>query len=372
MDDVRILGKECASIIAAGYEVTLIGRKPLSAAPSDQPGLKLRILPVPGSRAGRIAGTLLKALSWALAERASLYHLHDPELLLIAPLLRLTGAKVVYDAHEDLPLQILSKLWISERLRPMAAKAAQVGLRMLVPFTQAVVAATPGVAARFPPAKTVTVNNFPRLDLFTPENEVAVRQNATAPVSNAAIAYVGGITRDRGLFDLLKALEVLPANLGVRLKLAGKFDSPELRLIAEGKPGWGHVDFLGWVNARQISDLLSECVAGVVALHPTQAFIESQPLKMFEYMAAGLPVIASDFPLWRDIVERHECGLLIDPQDPQAIAGAIRWVVENPEEAAKMGARGQAAVQNTYNWSAEESKLLELYKRLIGPPEARS
>jgi hypothetical protein len=86
---------------------------------------------------------------------------------------------------------------------------------------------------------------------------------------------------------------------------------------------------------------------------------------MFEYMAAGLPVIASDFPLWREIVDGAGCGLLVDPMDPRAIAEAMQWIIDHPEEAAEMGRRGRAAVEHTYNWEAESTKLVELYRRLL-------
>jgi glycosyltransferase involved in cell wall biosynthesis len=82
-------------------------------------------------------------------------------------------------------------------------------------------------------------------------------------------------------------------------------------------------------------------------------------------MAAGLPVIASDFPLWREIVEEAGCGLLVDPKDPQAIADAMQWILDHPEEAAEMGRRGRAAVEARYNWEAESAKLVSLYRRLL-------
>ena len=82
---------------------------------------------------------------------------------------------------------------------------------------------------------------------------------------------------------------------------------------------------------------------------------------MFEYMAAGIPVLASDFPLWRCIVEEANCGMLVDPLDPEAIAKGMQWFIEHPDEALEMGQSGRRAVEERYNWEKEFPKLQALY-----------
>ena len=93
---------------------------------------------------------------------------------------------------------------------------------------------------------------------------------------------------------------------------------------------------------------------------------------MFEYMSAGLPVIASDFPLWREIIAGNDCGLLVDPEDPQAIADAIDTLVNDPEMARRMGENGARTVREKYNWDIEEKKLLALYEEIAGAPTGRA
>ena len=97
---------------------------------------------------------------------------------------------------------------------------------------------------------------------------------------------------------------------------------------------------------------------------PAPNNIEAQPNKLFEYMAAGIPVVASDFALWRAIVDDTGCGLLADPCDPNAIATAVAYLLSHDREAEAMGRRGREAVARRYNWSAEEPKLLHLYADL--------
>jgi glycosyltransferase involved in cell wall biosynthesis len=104
--------------------------------------------------------------------------------------------------------------------------------------------------------------------------------------------------------------------------------------------------------------------AGLVVLHPVPKYLEATPTKLFEYMSAGIPVIASDFPAWRSIVEGHDCGLSVDPCDPAAIADAIRLLIDDEAGARRMGENGRRAVLEHYGWTAERDKLLALYDAL--------
>jgi glycosyltransferase involved in cell wall biosynthesis len=202
----------------------------------------------------------------------------------------------------------------------------------------------------------VLVQNFPLLaELEPPETAVAPRQ--------PHFAYVGGLARIRGAIEMVDALARL-SSPDIRLQMAGGFPQ-DLGAELQSMPGWAKVDFVGWADRPTVARLLASCRAGLVLFHPEPNHVKAQPNKMFEYMAAGLPVIASDFPLWREIVEGAGCGLLVDPMDPQAIATAMQWIIDHPEEAAEMGRRGRAAVERTYNWEAESVKLVDLYRRLL-------
>jgi glycosyltransferase involved in cell wall biosynthesis len=150
-----------------------------------------------------------------------------------------------------------------------------------------------------------------------------------------------------------------------KLVLGGRFSSDEQECKTRKIAGWKKTDFLGWLGRSEAVRQLSEARCGLVVLHPTQAYLLSYPVKMFEYMAAGLPVIASDFPLWREILDGHDCALFVDPCDPDDIAKAIDWMFAHPDEAEQMGRRGMIAVQEIYNWNAEKSKMLSFYEELL-------
>ena len=122
---------------------------------------------------------------------------------------------------------------------------------------------------------------------------------------------------------------------------------------------------LGFIERSQVQDTLNQSVAGLVVLQPTINYLDSIPVKMFEYMAAGIPVIASDFPYWRELLSGTDCAFFVDPDDPSDIAKAIRMLVENREKSLSMGVAGRKAVEEKFNWSMEADKLIGLYDQIL-------
>jgi glycosyltransferase involved in cell wall biosynthesis len=223
-----------------------------------------------------------------------------------------------------------------------------------------VVAATPHIAKRFPTIKTTTVQNFPFLSQSIRNPAIPYQQK------EKIVAYVGVVSALRGAKEMVEAMALLPHRLNARLKIAGIFNPVGLEDEARRLPGWGRVDFLGWQVHEDAMAMLREARMGIVLFHSAPNHTEAQPNKLFEYMSVGIPVITSNFPLWRRVVEETQCGLHVDPLNPKAIAKAIQWLLEHPAEAEEMGKRGQKAVWEQYNWDVEAHKLLELYHRILG------
>jgi glycosyltransferase involved in cell wall biosynthesis len=166
----------------------------------------------------------------------------------------------------------------------------------------------------------------------------------------------------RGIRQLVQACALLRSD--ARLSLAGQFSEAALESEVRAYPGWRRILHHGQLDRAGVSGLMHRAIAGLVTLHPVANYLDALPVKMFEYMAAGIPVIASRFPLWRNIIERHGCGLCVDPGDPAAIASAIDQLVLNPAQAARMGENGRRAVEQQYNWAREEKKLINFYDTL--------
>ncbi len=352
--DIRIFHKECVSLAKAGYDVTLI----VADGKGDEEKNGVTIVDVgqkPKSRIKRMVLTVTKVYKAAKRKDADVYHFHDPELLPVGWFLQPKGKKVIYDAHEDVRLQILNKYWIPNMLRKTVSKIAGFVEDFFSKRFEACVCATNTISQRFQgiAKQTVVVNNYPiSAELFATDLSWEKKERS--------VCYVGGITRARGIRELLEAITKTDAHL----ILAGEFQSKAEYEEARKKPGWDKTQALGFIGRSEVAEVLKRSMAGMVTFHPFPNHINAQPNKMFEYMSAGLPVIASHFPLWKEIVEGNKCGICVDPLSPEEISEAINWILDHPAEAAEMGKRGRAAVLDKYSWEREEQKLLKLYKAL--------
>ena len=359
--DTRIFRKECRALAQAGYDVHLVvGGAPARqlegvrlhsiAADSTRPRARFQLIRL--FRAMRVAGSL----------RSSLYHLHDPHLIPLGVALKAAGAQVVYDVHEDYPSHARSKL-VGRPLR----RAGKVMLWRMLEWVarrtlDGFVCASPTLAAKFPPDRTVVVGNLPLQDEFGGP-ALPYRERANT------IVCTGYITKIRAFWEIARALELLPVELDCRLRVIGVFRPVKLARRAAEREAWRRIEELGWQpHPTVVRELLSAKI-GLVLLHPLPNHTDAiRSNKLFEYMAAGIPVLASDFPRWREIVCGLGCGMVVDPRDPRAIAAAVEHLLRHPDEAEEMGARGRAAVAEQFNWDAERERLLSLYRDLIGSP----
>jgi glycosyltransferase involved in cell wall biosynthesis len=357
-NDTRIFHKMSSSLVRFGYEVHLI-------VPAEHDfssnGVQIHALRQAGTRLSRIVIHPWRACRVVLRLRPDLVHLHDPELLPLALILQGLGYKVVFDSHEDYPQDILMKMWLPSRLRkPLAACVALLD-RISGRFLSGVVAATPTIALAFGADRAVVIHNYTILDEI---ERVDSKPYTQRPL---AFAYVGGITESRSVRVMVEAIRLLRQRIpAVFLKLAGEFDPPQLRTLVKKSPGWEGVEYDQWLDRAAVMELFGSVRGGLLLFAPMSTHEMALPNKLFEYMAASLPVIASDFPLWRDIIERHGCGLLVDPTEPAEVADAMNWLLSHSEEAEAMGRAGRAAVMSEFNWPSEERRLLGLYDRILG------
>ncbi len=352
-NDIRIFHKECKTLFNAGYAVTLVVQNEKDEVID---GVRIMAVKTPKNRLERILKTTKQVYKRALECNADIYHFHDPELIPIGLKLKRKGKKVIYDVHEDVPRQILSKHWIPAPLRRIVSWGVEKTENYAAKRFDYIVTATPYIRDRFIKISkhTVDVNNYPLLsELHIPEVNWDNKEQV--------VCYVGGIGQIRGINEMVEAIGMTDH----QLLLAGKFASNSEREMVINKPGWKQVIELGHIDRTGVREVLAKSIAGLVLFHPEPNHINAQPNKMFEYMSAGLPVIASNFPLWKEIVEGNKCGICVDPLNVNEIADAMNWIFNNPYEAMKMGENGRRAVEDKYNWEQEAIKLRKIYEGLL-------
>lgn len=358
--DTRILHKEAKTLAKAWYDITLIAQHNKNETVD---GIKIIALPKPKNRIFRILFLTKKAYEIALNEKADIYHFHDPEFLLWAvKLKKKTGAKVVYDVHEDVPQQILSKGWIPKILRKPIALFFNFYEKRKAKQLDFIIAAWPKIKENFQErgiTNIEVITNYPILEYFP-----TAKQKIKKEENKKNVIYVGGLTRIRGIVQIVESLKFIKDKT-IKLILIGRFSDKGLREELKKIPEWKRVEFKGWLQQKEAYQTMINADIGLICFLPVPNHMNAIPNKLFEYMAAGIPVIASNFPLWRDIIGGNKCGLTVDPTKPKAIAKAAEWLIEHPEEAQKMGENGRKAVLEKYNWEAESKKLLKIYGELF-------
>lgn len=352
--DTRIFQKECVSLAHKGYEVTLLAG---NATTEQDSGVRTIGVEIPsGSRMQRFRKAARRLYEKAQEVDADVYHFHDPEFLPWAEKLAEQGKRVIYDAHEDVPRQLLAKHYIPKPFRKIVSRRFEKMENRVVGKLAHVVTATTHIRDRFLNynPNCTDVKNYPKL----------AELGGVTPFKQKKreVCYVGSITRVRGIVELVKAM----AGLDYRLNLGGAFSDQELRNEVVTLEGWKNVNELGFLSREEVKKVLAESRVGMVALHPIINYIDALPVKMFEYMAAGIPVVSSNIPMWQEIVNDAACGLCVDPMNPDEIREAILELLTNDEKAREMGENGRKAVEDKYNWEAEEHRLFGVYEQVLG------
>lgn len=349
--DNRIHYREAATLARAGYRVTLVA---VDAESSAIPAAGVEVRRIKRrSRLARFTLGTLDALRCALSTDATIYHLHDPELIPLIPMLRILRKTVIYDAHEDLPSQVKDKHYIPRQLMGAATGAANVLVRMSG-LANTVIVATEKIGEKYP-VRTSIVRNYPPL-------READRNPLPPADRQAAAVYVGALSDSRGVPEMVSAADSFPE--GWPLIIAGHSSTSSYREQLSSVRGWERVVDHGVVSPEAARDLMLSARVGLVTLQRTTAYVDSLPTKMFEYMSAGIPVIASDFPLWRRIIEKYDCGLLVDETDPVSISAAVHRYAQDPELLNRHGENARLAAESSLNWDSQGKVLISVYGRL--------
>ena len=351
--DTRIFHKICKSLVNNGYEVDLIIQHTKDEIVD---GISIVALPIATKKIQRLTKILPAVLKKVIKySKKTIIHFHDPELIPFGIIFKLLGYKVIYDVHEDVPKDILTKEWIPQYLRAFLSFAFRKLEAIAIPYFDAIIVVTKSIGNRFS-KRTTLIQNYPILKHKQIE--------CISQKKRRDLFYVGSISEVRGINEMLEAVRLVNLEIPIEIKIAGFFASQKIENKVKSTAGWEKTNFFGHINRIQLKELAESSLIGLVIFHPIPNHIEAQPNKLFEYMQYGLPVVGSCFPLWQEIVDGNNCGILVDPLNTHEIAEAIKWLYNHPKEAKLMGENGRKAVIEKYNWHSEEKKLFKLYEEI--------
>ena len=352
--DTRVFHKVAKSL-AKVHEVVLIAPDE-ERADKEVDGVRIITIKKPKSKLLHPT-TMWRVFKAGFKQDCDVYHCHEPSSLLVSAMLKvLKRKKLIYDAHEHYPSLIAENSLFPDFIRPLVRFLADIEERTLIRFADVVVTVDQILCKEYKKHHNNVdiISNYPRLELFKPDDLNS---------ENGGIIYVGGISGDRGIYQMINAAN----KANVKLICVGNFtdelNENEITNFLEENPS-KNVVFTGLLSHSKVVEYINISTLGLSLLQPIPRYKKAVPIKLFEYMACGLPVVASNFPEIRKIVEAADCGILVDPTNVDEIANAILYLLGHPEEAKRMGENGRRAVEERYNWDKMEEKLLKLYEGL--------
>jgi glycosyltransferase involved in cell wall biosynthesis len=366
-DDARILHREIGTLKKIPrFDVTLLVADGLGQQVVSYGEENVTVIDLgkrKKNRLGRATLTQLQALFWLLCNRPDIVHIHDPELLVTACLLRCLGREIIFDSHEDLPKQIMAKEWIPTWMRGKIAILISFVYKNMLGSLSYIVCATPSIATSIGTKNCVIARNYPRLTDFSHICELDFGQTS-AKTGKAKLLYLGTISRDRGIesmFSLVHNLNQL--GCPTELVIAGQWEE-ELLSKCKTLRGWEFSTILNRVSRDEVADLLQSATLGMLLLSPTPNHLDALPVKLFEYCAAGLPIVASDYPMLESLVVGENIGICLSLEDIALMTLEVKELIHDEQRRAKMGANGISAVRMKWNWELEESQFVAMYTAL--------
>lgn len=355
--DPRIYHKQCKSIAKAGYHLYYIAKDDESIKQDDD----IHHIPIKTyrSRLKRMIFGSIDAYRKAKKLKADLYHFHDPELMVVGWLLKNKHNVVIYDIHEDYVTSILQKDYLNTFMRRLMAKTYKFFERL---FTRKMELSLAEKYYYDLYHRGKWMLNYPTINRTFLEHQ---RENK--PLANKLL-YTGNVTIDRGALIHAKIPQI---NDEVSVHFIGKCSNDlanDMYATAQEAQDRLHIEGIDrFVEKEAIEEKYVSCnwLAGLALFPPTEHYKKKELTKFFEYMNAGLPIICSNFPIWKEFIEKYNCGISVDPYDEQEINQAITYLQDHPTQAIQMGENGKQAVIEQLNWDVEEKKLISWYDKLL-------
>ena len=285
---------------------------------------------------------------------ADLYHLHDPELIPIGIIIKKKNKNVIFDSHEDVPSQILSKTYLP--CRKLVSRLYSFFEKWAIKKYDAIVSVTPVIVDRL---KKINSNTY----MLT--NYPIYKDNIPSRRWDKSIGFAGLISPIWMIDSIIEAID----SLDVVFNLAGPSFNNYLSQL-EKKSGWEKVKYYGVVEPEEVFTILSGCIAGMAIASGKDPNGDGRKgslgvTKIYEYMMVGIPVVATDLENWIPIIEGNDCGYCVNCDDINQITSKLKFLIDHPEEAKRLGDNGRKAVKEKYCWQKQEEVLYKMYSRLL-------
>lgn len=365
MNDMRIFEKECKSLAKGGFDITLIGFGD-TAKTEVIDGVRCISLFCPIKNNLELLRKRNKmSLETALEVDADIYHLHEPELLPVGMKLKRAGKIVIFDSHEYYGWQLRDNIHKIKVIKTPAFLMKVFGnlymryeKRVCMKLDAVIQVCTMNGIDYFANRckKTLFIRNLPSLSDYT-------RKTPVDYSNGASVAMIGGITKERGITQLVKATH----QAGGKLLLAGAFSPKSYEKELMEMPAYVCVDYKGFLDKNGMVALLEQANIGASTLLNVGQYdkIDTFPTKVYDYMSMLLPVVISNTEFAQKMNEKYRFAICVDPEKPEDIADAIKWLKEHPEQAIEMGKNGRKAIEEDFNWEKENEKLVAFYNQLL-------
>ena len=348
--------KECETLANSGYDVTLLLSKDME---EDEIINKVKVRSIRFNKTGKLAKIFKlqnELYKEALKIDSDIYQIHDVTLLPVGTKLKKQGKKVIMDYNEDYEALMKKHPWIPKSLQSIFGKIYSLYEKNALKKMDSILSVTPHITKRLSEINknTMEINNFPFIEKkiindYTKEN----------------ICFAGSISSVYMHKNIIQAIEPFSK---VTYHIAGITDPNYYDMLTQ-LPGWRKVKYYGVVSFDKIKNIYSDSSIGVVIheYHPNTDWKRGTlgNNKLFEYMMMGLPVVCTDFTLWKEIIDEWQCGIYVNPYNISEIQNAIKKILTTPGLAKLMGQNGRKAALEKYNWDNNlANKYLDVYRKL--------
>lgn len=351
--DARIYSREARALANAGHKILII-------SPSGS-GDSINNITFKNYKPVKIKWlrllTNFRYMTTGLQSRSDVFHFHDPDFILFAILIKLiSGKKVIFDVHENFSKVLMEATWLPVYVRQVFSSLYSFFEYQTSKVFDGIIAATDHIASRFDKNRTIVIHNYPRTCINGGKPDVKRIKNS--------IVFIGGLTRIRGIKEMLQAMEILRKKINAEIHVYGIFTDPVFESEIRSLYNFDWVQFHGFVDNKDVYNRMKSCEVGILPYLPVPNHIEAMPTKLFEYMMAGIPIACSNFPLWKDIVESHGIGMTFNPENLQEMADVLDNLLTDRNGLKKKAKACRKVFSEKYNWESEEERFLNYYQSL--------